>query len=57
MTGSSTVKLPDELVAAVLIEQEKTGAVQLAVSVLERQTKARERTRTMARTKERCDGW
>ena len=45
MTGSSTVKLPDELIAAVLIEQEKTGAVQLAVSVLERQTKARERTR------------
>ena len=45
MTGSSTVKLPDELIAAALIEQEKTGAVKLAVSVLERQVKARERTR------------
>ena len=57
MTGSSTVKLPDELIAAALIEQEKTGAVKLAVSVLERQVKARERTRRWRERKKRCDGW
>ena len=40
-----TVKLPDELVAAALVEQEQTSALELVVKVLDRRAKERERKR------------